>query len=338
MVMGNPLPPLGALFVTQAWPFSVAPSGWYAYAALSLHPEGRSPQPGTFLPLAAVGPVGVEDRAVLVNGETFVKADSPAEAHAWGKTLAELRKAAPGYEDDAVRRALEHALDRDEAARRADRFAEVALAPRVAAAALAVHLFAVAPGVALTWGLWDTWLWLLGVMVLLMWTSSAFFFRAHRVLYPESAGERFQEAARGAFFAPASARATDYLARPLMAGLHPLAVAHAVLPVEDFRKFARRVLLDARQPALPETPRDAESAAGATEAWFRGRARAALEGFVRARGLDPEELCAPPAARDATSRSYCPRCDTQFAVTDGVCDACGGIPLRLLPVPATPAG
>src|SRR5207245_1546559 len=38
LVLGNPLPPLGTAFVTQAWPFSVAPSGWFSYSALSVHP------------------------------------------------------------------------------------------------------------------------------------------------------------------------------------------------------------------------------------------------------------------------------------------------------------
>jgi hypothetical protein len=159
-----------------------------------------------------------------------------------------------------------------------------------------------------------------------MWTIAVMFFRAHREIYGDVAGDRGMVTFMCVTVPTVPMRACDYLSRPLLAGVHPLAAVHALLDAEGFRKYARAVLLDARQPIRPECRTDSPEALQ-TEGWYRSRLAAELEAFVRARGLDPADVTSPMPPRDSTSKSYCPRCDAQYALTDGVCSTCGDIPL-----------
>jgi hypothetical protein len=190
--------------------------------------------------------------------------------------------------------------------------------------ALLGYVFGVAPVVIWHFGFKLSWLGLLAGLLGLTSATAFCFFRAHRALYPDAEDERFTQTLT-ILLAPTTAmRAHDALSRPLMEGFHPLAIASVLLPEKDFRDFARRVLLDLRQPALPPCPND-NQAARETELQARSALRSAAEEFLKKAGVGPGDLCGPPAPADESCRAYCPRCDAQFITVEGKCADCGGL-------------
>ena len=121
-------------------------------------------------------------------------------------------------------------------------------------------------------------------------------------------------------------RAHDALSRPLFETFHPLVVAKVFLPKDDFHEFARRVLLDIRQPALPVCS-STERAAHAAELYARTMLRQAAESFLKQSDVEADELCKPPTPADESCLAYCPRCRAQFTTASGVCADCGGLAL-----------
>jgi hypothetical protein len=153
--------------------------------------------------------------------------------------------------------------------------------------------------------------------------------RVHKSLYLWDVKDRWSHLAMMVLSPPIAIRARDLLSRPLLDAFHPLAVAHVLLPKEDFFDFARRVMLDLSFPIAPVCPTE-ETGPQETERWFRNRLWAAAENLIRQGGLSPEALLKPPVLAGEDSRSYCPRCRCQFTVTEGDCPDCGGLPLQPL--------
>lgn len=330
MLAGNPVPPLGTTLLCQPWPFSVSPAGIYAYAALTVHPEGRPDQDGRYLPWTEVRNVSVREKRVLVNGAEVFKADSPVQALGWAVLISALSKLPEDRRAGAIEHTLGRSLDAGEVLRRVEEYRDRSRWLRRAGVALFAHLFVLTPAVAFTVGLLAAWAHLLGGAVVLMGATALLLNRAYRSLYPDADTERLVAASLAATVPMISIRAVDYLSRPLLAGCHPVAAARALLAPDDLRAFLRRVLLDARQPIRPECP-SGDEAVRATEMWFRGHLRRALERFASESGIDPDEVSRPPAAQGPTSRTYCPRCGNQFVLESGSCPDCGGMPLSPLP-------
>jgi hypothetical protein len=126
---------------------------------------------------------------------------------------------------------------------------------------------------------------------------------------------------------PASAiRAHDVLARPLLEGFHPVAIARLFCTQARFFAMAGEFLRELRFPALPRCP-CREPTAAETERFASAIALRALERFLRRNQMDPQELLQSPMRADQTSRSFCPRCLAQFTAVTGICQDCGGVAL-----------
>ncbi|MGH9363636.1 MAG: hypothetical protein ACRD2T_17130, partial [Thermoanaerobaculia bacterium] len=165
--------------------------------------------------------------------------------------------------------------------------------------------------------------------------------RAHRALYPEERAGRRSLLAVMALSPPAAIRARDFLARELLPGSHPLAVAGVLCGREELQAFAARAVRDARYPVADADPTE-NPLARSIEAWFGEAEREALERFAPEAGLGVEELLAPPPRQDSAVASFCPRCLLQYRTESASCPDCAGVPLRPLPpsdgaAPSAPA-
>jgi hypothetical protein len=125
----------------------------------------------------------------------------------------------------------------------------------------------------------------------------------------------------------ASIRACDMLGRDLLAGYHPLAMALVLCSGEDRAGTVRRILLDHAHPVRPRyLHEDALERAAADD--YHDRLEAALAAAVEKAGLSVAALTAPPTLHDLKAVAYCPRCDGEFIIAEGVCTTCGGLALR----------
>lgn len=325
-IFAAPLPPLGTLLMANQFPLSLSPETALAFVATNVNPGWRPAQSGRWLALDAVREARAAGKKVVINGEVWLTTPSPGFARFVAGNFLRIAKLELKQRERAIRGLMVASLDTEAIKERWQVFRTESHPLRWLGNGLFVYLFAVVPAVLGSVGLGMSWLWLLLGLLALMVTTAAFFRRAHRVLYPESGDERFTHTLTIALSPASAMRAHDILSRPLLETCHPLAVASVFLPQADFRKFARRLLLELRHPAQPVCPSD-DPGARAAESFSRRLLREAVEDMLQRIGLQPDDLCRPPKPADVSCRAYCPRCGAQFTTPAGECADCGGLAL-----------
>lgn len=325
-IFAHPLPPLGAFLTANQFPLSLSPEAALAYIAPNVNPGWRPAQTGHFLPFDAIREVRVRGKKVIVNGDVWLTLPSTSSARHVAEELWRLAKLAQQQRAEAISRLMRAHLDEKAVAQRWQDFQKQSRNLRLLENSLFVYLFVFAPVLIWNLGFRLSWLGLLVGLIALTITTAVLFCRAHRALYPPAEDERFTHTLTIALVPTSALRAHDALSRPLLEMFHPLAVAKVLLPQARFREFARRVLLDLRHPALPLCPSD-EPATRATELHARTALRQAVEQLLKRSGIEPDELCRPPAPADESCRAYCPRCGAQFTTATGNCVDCGGVEL-----------
>lgn len=323
IVLGSPLPSSGVVLLSHPFPMSLSAQAMLSFASVCLDSGGRPPQLARWVNFPEARTISAEGRSVLVNDAVFFKAASSSSARHLARLLRELKGLPEGGREAAIRRMLAASLDADGARRRWEEYAQWGGRLRWMGGILFAYLFAIAPAAIWLWGFEAAGL---GVVMGLLAQTFAIgwqFWRAHGVLYPGGSEERFTPFLTMLLAPPTAIRAHDLLARRLVEGFHPLAVAQAFCPGLPFKQLARRVLLDLRYPLLPNAP-SSQAAVVETEEWFRGVLLEECERFVERAGLNPGALTLPPERAEEKSQSYCPRCGAQFIVEAGHCADCGG--------------
>ena len=325
-VFAPPLPPLGTLLTSHGPYLSISPDAVLAYAPPSIDLAGRSPQAGSFFRFEEIQQIVAKGKKVWVNGQLLLKAASPASASYLAEALGKLRQSKPSERTQAIEQELEGAFDTKAIEKCWKEFTVQTSALRLTTNLLFFYLFGVAPVVLWTFGLSQTWPWLLLGMLGCTLSIALQFHRAHKRLYPEAEDERFTHFII-VLLSPASAvRAHDLLARPLLERFHPLAIAGVFCSESAFKDLAAQIARELRHPALPLCPRS-EPLAQMSERYARERLETTLEKFLRRRGCELDELLRPPPRSDSACGSFCPRCHAQFTLTQGSCPDCGGVAL-----------
>ena len=327
LLLSNPLPPLGTVFIVPDLPLSLAPAAVFAYSSVCLDPAGRPWQTARHLSFDEVRNIAVDGRKLLVNGEVFLKAASTCSARWLAESLRRLRKSPEPERAAAIKKMLNESLDAEKLSARWRVFQTRARPIRILSNGLFVYLFLVVAPLIWRFGFGQFGLWLLVGMLAQTISIAVLFRRAHQSLYPDAGEERLKAFLTLLLAPPAAIRAPDLLARHLLANFHPLAVAQVLCSPGRFKSFAGQALLDLRYPLLPVCPTN-EPEPMATEQWFRTARQVAAEQFVQRAGLKPDELTAMPGPTEPANQSCCPRCGAQFVTRTGTCLDCGGRPLE----------
>ncbi|MEO1171718.1 MAG: hypothetical protein AAFX94_06660 [Myxococcota bacterium] len=233
---------------------------------------------------AVPGPLEADGDRIRVEGRVVVRFSSAVAAR---RALADE----PGAAD--VRTIVEE-------------FAAASLPLRAVSTALFAFLIGGLPAV-LYGAVSVHWSWLLAVYGLLVFAIQFLFFKLHRRAYPEAAAERWAKMLVMIVSPPEAMVASHTLSRGLLAGHHPLVVAHALCSDQDFLRLAELLLRGALL-----APAEAQESLRHTVEAFR---------------VDPSSLLNPPE-RDGESRAYCPRCLAQFDPMPEVCPDCPSVAVR----------
>jgi hypothetical protein len=149
---------------------------------------------------------------------------------------------------------------------------------------------------------------------------------ADQDLFPAKGTTRWSAIATILLSPPTAARAMKYLARDIGSGYDPMAFAAARCSDAEFKRLASWML---RQSMFePDTYRNADRRYEESTQWFRLKIQEHIVALVHAHGDNPEEIIAPTGRESDRVQSYCPRCLSQFVISDGLCSDCGGVPLR----------
>ena len=314
-IFAPPLPPLGTLLVAQQFPLSFSPQGVICGGEI-----------GKFLRFDEIRSVETSGRRVRVNGQLLLKAASPTFAEYLGQQLRQLSKLPSSKRAKAIEEIVRHSLDGEAVKRRWVEVQREVAKVRWPTNLMFVYLFVLAPLLIWKVGLRQSWPGLLIGVLIFTVTTAIRFRRAHKALYSAAEDERFTHFLTILLSPATTIRAHDVLSRPALEIFHPLAIAKVFCPEQTFLQLAREVLREMRYPArlvcAREEPMPQEAERYSRALWLK-----TIEDFLARMGISPDELMAPPAPTDATCRSYCPRCLSQFTASEGVCPDCGWLAL-----------
>jgi ribosomal protein L37E len=135
------------------------------------------------------------------------------------------------------------------------------------------------------------------------------FWTLHKLLIPGAKEHRFKTAAITVLSPMAAIRACDVVARDLLGGYHPLAVAGAILPEEEFRRFAGEQLRLVRFGDYLDKQ-------------YQAGLQKVMEQAIKKNKLNLQELLRAPEPESGCV-VYCPRCLAQYNKIREECADCG---------------
>ena len=320
----NPLPPSGRVFLSHLSPVSISPSGICAFNLQTLPSEARSPyQSGEFLPFSKIKDAGSDGAYLIINKEKFTKCATAHQARALAKLVVSLAKASASKREAMARAWLVKQFASDEAATLLQESEKLIKPVQQMGLILFLFLFVLTPSLAFTYGFTPLIIPVAIVMVALAVEIAILFHRAHKKLYPAESSERLESLVKMILCPPVSIRAADILTRNLLAEYSPIVLAN-VLPGSGEPQFVRAVILDLKYPLKHEV---VDELAEQTIEWTaREQLNVCLDEVNKGRYLKSEELLAP-TQREENSVGYCPRCRCQFVVREGECPDCPGVAL-----------
>lgn len=320
----NPLPPSGRVFLSHLSPISISPAGICAYNLQTLPSEARSPsQTGHYLPFNKVTSATNDGPYLVVNNERFAKCTTARQAKTLAALIAEMMKASAAKRERLARNWIAKQFAVEAADARLSEGNALIKPIQELSLILFLFLFAVTPLLVSTFGLARLIIPVAVVMVILAVQIGILFYRAHKQLFPTEASERFESLAKMILCPPVSIRAADILSRNLLAEYSPIVLA-SVLAGGSEQQFVRAFILDLRHPLKHEVT---DEAAVKMMSWTTDeQLNICLEQVKGGRYLKPEDLQAP-AQREENSISYCPRCRCQFVVSVAECPDCPGVEL-----------
>ena len=326
-VFAHALPPLGTLYATREFPLALSPK------AVLVHREGEFATNPSERPLRKcfrwtdIRTVEAAGKKIILNGDLFWKAPTPAVAARMLAPLREIRQAKPSERQALIEQILRKSFDLVEIEQRWQQFAGLTAKLRLLANILFGYLFILAPTLIWLLGFRKTWLPLLVGLFLLTALISFRFQNAHKILFQTEEEERFTHSII-LLLSPATAiRVLDVLSRPLLEAFHPLAASKVLCSERQFGVLSGNWLRAARHVPTRETS-GAHSLETETEQFWNMARQRSLENFIEQIGLSPKQLLRPPTPADETCLAYCPRCLAQFTIPTGTCPDCGGLALQ----------
>jgi len=259
-IFAPPLPPLGTLLAGHQFPLSFSPETVLAYVATSVNPGWRPVQTEKLFRFADIRGIEVSGKRVRVNGEVLLTAPSPSFAEHLAQHLRQLSTLAPAKREGAIDEIFRGLLDTKAIEKRWQEFQKVAAGLPLLANFLFGYLFLLAPILIWNLGLRRCWLGLTIGLIASTLTTALLFRRAHKTLYPAAEEDRFSHFLILLLSPATTILARVVLSRPLLETSHPLATAKVFCPDQQFREFARKVLLEIRHPGLRVSPRRERSA------------------------------------------------------------------------------
>lgn len=327
MLILNPLPPPGRIFLSHLLPISISPSGVCDFNSQTL-PDGARPATytGEFFPFSDIEKSGTDGAYLLINGQKFAKCATPKQAKALASIIGKVSEAKPAKREALLRSWLTKQFDARAATRywrEAENYISVI---RWACSLFFVFMFAGLPILANLFGL-EKLIIPLAVGILALALQIGFlFYRAHRKLFPAESQERLESMVKMILCPPVSLRAADVLTRNLLAKFSPIVVANVLAGSGlSGQRFVRDFVLDLQHPLKHEV---SDEKAAETITWMNAaQLKACLEHVERDGQVTVASLL-KAAQREGDSVSYCPRCGVQFVSGAGdECPDCPGVGL-----------
>jgi len=334
LILSFRLPPLAPVYLCRPLGINISPQG-FCLAAPSAVSEDASTTPLHPMKFTELCSVTAEDRTIHVNRRPYLHCQTPYHATHLARLLTELAPLSEDKRAASLAQVLTRALDSGRIRADVEALGGDILPLRILCNALFLYLFAALPAFLTQYGPGTIYLRVIVTVIMLVGTIAVEFFRIHKRHWPTEGQERLAALLHFILYPPSAIRASDLLSNRLLSLAHPLAAAYILCRPETFQLFARRLLRRLYYAPPSPTP---EPQAASIIAWSSALERDSVPAFLRAHRMDESELLQPPPRPDDQTLSYCPRCETCYAVYDGTCADCPGVALMpyLPPRPVNP--
>jgi hypothetical protein len=268
----------------------------------------------------------VVEKEVRIEEVAIAVCSSAEQAKRLAEMLAEIAASDEAQRGDAIIKQLDRWTDRTAAAERLAEVMRMSTSLRWSAFNLFVLAFLLGPALYFCpWHVPVLSVALYFAMAIMLWAFTVWDYGSSRKqLLGETFSQRFRHAGI-LLVSPGSAmRSGESLFRFALAAYHPLTAAAVLCSKPRLQDIARVMLLAIEHPLASEVP--ADPAAARVDAWFRKKVSKRLGNALRQAEVDTGVLLQPPKPFD-DSKSYCPRCHSQFVMAEGTCADCSGIPL-----------
>jgi len=152
------------------------------------------------------------------------------------------------------------------------------------------------------------------------------FYRSHKMLYPQASEDRIGNFLKMILCPPVAIRALDVVSNPLLDSFNPLNVANVLLDKNKYSVFAKEFMLDLKYPIQPNHLSDEGLL---IINWHNNTLFGLCKSYLDDVAKLNIDLFTPPNQTDENSKSYCPRCHSQFTKESGECPDCLGVKLAL---------
>ena len=302
-LIANPLPPLAPLLVAQ-WPaFELTPD--------FIQFEGKDTKDAkegdpVCIPWDKLQITHSESKLVCNGSPAFKGSESQVLQYA--DLLRQLQQARRAQRGQIIQDWLRKMTNTQAASRRLRVFVRKSRWLRIIANFELLFLFLLIPLAFERFGTGILWRVIL-MLVLISVTVALEFWTLHKAMFPAAGGQRFKSGITILLSPMAAIRACDSVARDLLSGYHPLAVAGALLLEEEFRRFAGEQLRLCRFGDYFDKQ-------------YQTTLQKVMERAIRQKEIDPEELLQPPE-HESGCVVYCPRCLAQYTKQRTECSDCG---------------
>ncbi len=307
------------VIVCPLFPLSISPSGIASCSRLD-----DTNATGKFVAFEDIVRLEWEQNALLVNGSAVAKC-SEIQAAELVNVLKRLKKLPIERRVSEIEKILAQRFDPKGVEARVKELTEDASNLNLDCLILPIMIFAVSPIVVWRWGLAASWPFVLAYLIFNALLIAWDFRCADQDLFPTKGTTRWSTIATILLSPPTAARAMKYLARDIGSGYHPMAFAASRCSDADFRRLASWMLR--RSMFEPKTYRNADGGYEESTQWFRLKIQEHILALVHAHGDNPEEIIAPNQRESDRVESYCPRCLSQYVISEGLCSDCGGVSL-----------
>jgi len=317
----NPLPWSQA--VMAYWtPISLSPVGISSFT--EQNPDRSSSSNPTCLTLhySDIAKTSSDGKKLRVNGQHFANCDSATRATSLADLINRLGSMQEEDRTRELRRYYRSTLDSSAAAERFDLVQRCVDPVRFYAFVLFFMLFVAAPALSAAIGFVTILLPTIAIIVGVTVVISISFFRAHKELYPANSTERFSNTLKMLLCPPVAIRAPDLLTLESMAHFHPLLVSFVLSRKSG--TFMEAVIRDLLNPLKLGHE-------NLVTEWHLSENRTAIEEFLTRHLPEEVQRASMPPSWDRISKSYCPRCLTQFSHPSGHCSDCRGVALISTP-------
>lgn len=319
LLLNNPLPPLGQLFLCQEWPFSPSPWG------LSHVGDAAGRAAERLWRYEEIQSVVCDGRSLRLNGQELSRCASAATCRVFAEIIDQLRRCNVAKRSALIERQLRWAHDVGKARRQAKILKTRTLPLLIACNGLFCYFFATLYIWIRVYIMFAHWQAALIALAGFLAAISGLLFSLHRRFHPWNRSQRWTHAVIAAVSPMAAIRAMDLVERDAFHRFAPLTVAAVLSPPAEFQELGRQTLAAL---TFRDEPRTNDLELERSRAWYRKRLRWTVADLLQAEGLDADVLLAPPTPSGPQCRSYCPLCRAQYSTRNGTCVDCEDIALR----------